>query len=59
MTQAEPPSSKLLSAECGRTAEDDARGWRVYLVWADTGPKGELVVICPDCAEREQLAERE
>jgi hypothetical protein len=42
--------------ECHRAVVELERGWRAYLVPADEGPEAELVVICPDCAEREQLA---
>ena len=47
----------LVCAECGRIADDRAGGWRAaHLVWTDEGPpEDELVVICPECVEREQL----
>ena len=43
-------------AECHRAAVELERGWRAYFVPADVGPEGELVVLCPVCSEREQLA---
>ena len=40
----------LVCVECSRRcdASDDSRGWRAYLDDDD-----EVVVFCPDCAERE------
>jgi hypothetical protein len=40
--------------ERGATADDDALGWRAYLVdMRDKGEPLEVVVLCPDCAARE------
>jgi hypothetical protein len=52
-----PIKRELVCAECGQIAEAEARGWRAHLVWADEGPpRDELVLLCPDCAQRERLA---
>jgi hypothetical protein len=40
--------------ECGATADAGAHGWRGYLVdLRDEGELLEVVVLCPECAERE------
>jgi hypothetical protein len=44
----------LTCVECGATADAGATGWRAYLVdLKDEGEPLEVVVLCPDCAERE------
>jgi hypothetical protein len=43
----------LTCVECGSTADDDAHGWRAYLVdLKDDGEPLEVVFLCPDCAGR-------
>jgi hypothetical protein len=45
---------QLTCVECGATAENGAEGWRAYLVdLRGEGEPLEVVVLCPDCAERE------
>jgi hypothetical protein len=42
--------------ECGREAEEDARGWKAFLTryaTAEEAEHPELTTYCPDCAERE------
>jgi hypothetical protein len=40
--------------ECGATADADAAEWRAYLVdLRGEGKPLELVVLCPECADRE------
>jgi hypothetical protein len=44
----------LTCVECGATADDDAHGWRAYLVdLRDEDEPLEVVVLCAECAERE------
>jgi hypothetical protein len=40
-------------SECGATAREGADGWRAYVVGGYDGEDVEVVVFCPDCAERE------
>ena len=40
-------------SECGTAAREGAEGWRAYVVGGFDGEDGEVVVFCPDCAERE------
>ena len=47
-----PAEDRLVCAECGRESEPDAAGWRAYLDDDD-----QAVMFCPECAEREFLAE--
>ena len=45
----------LICEECGRQADVEAAGWRIYHV-EDTEEPGAphiIVVYCPECAERE------
>lgn len=54
-TGARESMKKLVCAECGRRAPEDARGWRA-LIGHDPehklGPQT-VYVFCPECAERE------
>jgi hypothetical protein len=47
-TVAEPPTPVVCEV-CGRTAGDDAIGWRVYLMSGE--PRG-LAAHCSECAKR-------
>jgi hypothetical protein len=51
-------SVPVVSAECGRLAPPDARGWRAFLVGIDDEMDDEetVVVYCPECEARELLA---
>jgi hypothetical protein len=45
---------RLVCAECGRTSNGAARGWRGVLVESDDDPtRDEVSVFCPSCALRE------
>jgi hypothetical protein len=48
-----PTTVALICAECGRTEDNDARGWRGYLVDLDDDGADEVIVFCPCCAARE------
>jgi hypothetical protein len=39
--------------ECGAAAREGAEGWRAFVVGGYDGEDVEVVVFCPDCAERE------
>ena len=39
--------------ECGVAAREGADGWRAFVVGGYDGEDVEVVVFCPDCAERE------
>lgn len=39
--------------ECGAAAREGADGWRAFVVGGYDGDDVEIVVFCPDCAERE------
>lgn len=39
-------------SECGAAAHEGA-GWRAFVVGGEDGDEVEIVVFCPDCAERE------
>ena len=42
----------MTCAECGATADENARGWRAYR--GDEPDESPLLVFyCPECAERE------
>ncbi len=43
----------LRCIECGATADDDARGWRAYLIDLDDPRQDEPAFYCPVCAQRE------
>jgi hypothetical protein len=43
----------LTCAECGREQRAGERGGRAYLTVDETDEPEEVVVYCPDCAERE------
>jgi hypothetical protein len=45
----------LRCEECGKQVLTDveAHGWRAYLTHAEGDESREVVVLCPDCAERE------
>jgi len=45
----------LICEECGRQADVEAAGWRVYRVEniEDPGDPALICVYCPECAERE------
>ena len=48
----------LRCVECGAGSDALARGWRAYLAPEDDepeddDPEDELLVFCPECAERE------
>ena len=43
----------LQCLECHVATASFERGWRAFLVPADEGPTEELVVLCPECWERE------
>lgn len=40
-------------AECGRLADEDARGWRALHGREHPEDPPEVVTFCPECAERE------
>ena len=40
-------------SECGAAAREGAEGWRAFVVGGYDGEEVEVVVFCPDCAERE------
>lgn len=46
-------SGSLIRAECGEIAENDAEGWRALFLRSLPEDQPEVVVFCPDCAERE------
>jgi hypothetical protein len=50
----------LRCEECGNEATSDveARGWRAFLTIADEHEPEGIVVLCPECAEREFGAAR-
>lgn len=39
--------------ECGAAAREGPEGWRAFVVGGYDGEDVEIVVFCPDCAERE------
>jgi hypothetical protein len=44
----------LRCVECGAESDQLASGWRAYLAPdAEDKPEGELLMFCPECAERE------
>jgi hypothetical protein len=45
----------LVCAECNRSADATARGWKAYLAGGldDEDEAVEVVCLCPICAERE------
>lgn len=45
-----PSTERLVCAECGKQADEQAECWRAY--FTDDEPK-EIRTFCPDCAERE------
>jgi hypothetical protein len=46
--------TELVCAECGASAENRARGWRMYRAdLEDENDHPELVAYCPECAARE------
>jgi hypothetical protein len=47
----------LTCRECGQEADRFERGWKAWVVWEDEGPDDELVILCPDCCIREELAQ--
>jgi hypothetical protein len=42
-------TTRLVCVECHRTSNEQARGWRLYLLTIER----ELFAYCPDCAARE------
>ena len=40
-------------SECGAAAREGAEGWCAFVVGGYDGDDVEIVVFCPDCAERE------
>jgi hypothetical protein len=42
----------VICSECGAAAREGA-GWRAFVVGGYDGDDVEIVVFCPDCAERE------
>jgi hypothetical protein len=49
----EPEARPLRCAECGREADDTARGWRALHGRETPEDEPEAFVFCPGCAERE------
>jgi hypothetical protein len=45
---ARPPLAGIRCQECGRKDDYEERGWKAYI--ADVN---EVVILCPECAERE------
>lgn len=43
----------LICAECGRTGDEHARGWRGYLVDLDEDGADEVAFFCARCSIRE------
>jgi hypothetical protein len=52
MAETRPMRRSLVCVECEREADEDAVGWRGYLVDSDEG-EDEVVFFCPLCAARE------
>lgn len=46
-------SMQLRCEDCGRLADEDARGWRGYLGIEDLGDEEFVLIFCPACSERE------
>jgi hypothetical protein len=45
--------SIIQCAECGAESDGLAAGWRAYLAADFDEDEGEVVLFCPDCADRE------
>ena len=45
--------SRLVCEECGREAEEAARGWQAHMVDLDDDGLDEVVFYCACCSERE------
>lgn len=43
---------RLYCAECGRQADEQARGWRGYHGIEEFNDDPEVIVFCPECAAR-------
>lgn len=48
----------LRCAECGRAADEDARGWRALHGREHPEDQPETIIFCPHCAQREFGPER-
>ena len=46
-------TAELVCVECGRRADQEARGWQGHLVDLDDDGDDEVVFYCPLCATRE------
>ena len=46
-------TTRLRCAECGREADEGARGWRGLLARANPEDEPEVVTFCSECAERD------
>lgn len=46
-------TAELVCIECGRRADEEARGWQGHLVDLDDDGDDEVVFYCPLCATRE------
>jgi hypothetical protein len=46
-------AAELVCVECGRRADQEARGWQGHLVDLDDDGDDEVVFYCPLCATRE------
>jgi DNA-directed RNA polymerase subunit RPC12/RpoP len=49
----EPLAPPLRCAECGREADEQARGWRALHGKEFPEDESEAFVFCPECYERE------
>ena len=45
-------TNRLRCVECGRVSRENERGWTAHLTVDEDEPV-EVVVLCPDCDERE------
>ena len=43
----------VVCTECGRRADDGAKGWRALRGRGEPGDQPEVFVFCPECAARE------
>jgi hypothetical protein len=48
------PKPPLRCVECEAASDDDAEGWRAYVVYVeDDGEPPEIAIYCPACARLE------
>jgi hypothetical protein len=52
----EPEARRLVCAQCGRTSDDQARGWQAVVLSKDEEwplQEDEVEAFCPECVARE------